>query len=73
MKTQRVTCINNEGYAFSLVLNAVYETLPDDLAAKHKMIRVIDETGEDYLFPESYFVPADVTTETRFSEAGAPA
>ena len=73
MKTDRVACINNEGYAFSLVLNAVYKTLPDDWAAKHKMIRVIDETGEDYLFPESYFVPTDVDVETRNREVGAHA
>ena len=63
MKTERVECIKAEGYAFSLVLNAVYETLSDHVAAKHKMIRVIDETGEDYLYPASYFAPAGVTAK----------
>lgn len=57
MQTERVECINTEGYAFSLVLNAVYETVPDHIAEKHQMIRVIDETGEDYLYPAAYFVP----------------
>ena len=63
MQTERVECINTEGYAFSLVLNAVYETVPDFVAEKHKMIRVIDETGEDYLYPAAYFVPAGATAE----------
>ena len=56
MSTKHVICINNEGYPVSLVMNAIYETLPDDEAAKHKLIRVIDESGEDYLYPESCFV-----------------
>ena len=60
MSIERVTCINIEGYSVSLVLNAVYETLPDEDAAKHNLIRVIDESGEDYLYPAVYFVPADV-------------
>ncbi|RKZ73200.1 MAG: hypothetical protein DRR19_31230 [Candidatus Parabeggiatoa sp. nov. 1] len=34
----------------------IYQTLPDDSAAKEDYIRVIDESGEDYLYPESYFI-----------------
>ena len=60
MSAERVTCVNTEGYPVSLVLNAVYETLPDDDAAKYNLIRVIDESGEDYLYPAAYFVPAEV-------------
>ena len=63
MKTERVECIKTEGYTFSLVLNAIYEKLPDAAAAEHKMIRVIDESGENYLYPASYFVPAEVTAK----------
>lgn len=63
MKTERVACIKTEGYALSLVLNAVYEKLPDHVAEKHKMIRVVDETGEDYLYPAAYFIPVDVETK----------
>ena len=55
MRTERVTCINAEGYAVSLELNTVYETVPDAPALKHKMIRVIDESGEDYLYEASRF------------------
>lgn len=63
MNTERVTCINTEGYSVSLVLNAVYNTVPDDEAAKHKLIRVIDESGEDYLYPASYFVHVGETAQ----------
>ena len=59
MSTERFTCINNEGYDVSLEMFATYDTIPDEEAAKHQMIRVIDETGEDYLFLKSRFVPAD--------------
>ena len=61
MNMERVTCRNTEGYPASLVIDATYDTLPDDDAAKHNLIRVIDETGEDYLYPASYFVSANLT------------
>ena len=64
MNTKRVACIKTEGYPVSLVLNAVYDTSPDDDAAKHKLIHVIDESGEDYLYPTSYFVPVSATAQT---------
>ena len=60
MTTERFTCINTEGYQVSLVLNAVYESLPDDDAAKYNLIRVIDESGEDYLYPAAYFESAEM-------------
>ena len=63
MSTERFTCINNEGYDVSLEMFATYDTIPDEEAAKHQMIRVIDETGEDYLFLKSRFVPADAPAE----------
>jgi hypothetical protein len=50
-------CIQNEGYPASLELWKVYRVLPDEKAAKHQLVRVIDESGEDYLFAESWFVP----------------
>ena len=52
-----VVCINNEGYPASLELRKIYRTLPDQKAKKHSMLRVVDESGEDYLYPESCFVP----------------
>ena len=50
-------CIQNEDYPASLELWKIYRTLPDEKASRHRLVRVIDESGEDYLYPESYFVP----------------
>lgn len=61
MSTQRVICINNEGYPVALEMLTTYETIPDDQAEKRGLIRVIDESGEDYLYPKSRFVSVDVS------------
>ncbi len=53
-------CINNDGYPASLELHKIYRVLPDEDAAADGDVRVIDESGEDYLYPASYFVPIDV-------------
>jgi len=55
-----VVCIKNEGYAASLELRKIYEVIPDEPAADHQMIRVVDESGEDYLFPSDFFIPIDL-------------
>lgn len=54
---QFVVCVKNKGYAASLELRKLYQEIADDSAAKLHQIRVIDESGEDYLYPEEYFVP----------------
>jgi hypothetical protein len=54
---QFAICIENEGYPASLELWKIYRVLPDEKAAQHQLIRVIDESGEDYLYSESSFVP----------------
>ena len=56
-QSQFVVCINNEGYPASLELRKIYKTLPDEKAAKHSLMRVVDESGEDYLYPDRFFVP----------------
>ena len=55
-----VVCINNENYPASLELNKIYRVLSDEDAAADGDLRVIDESGEDYLYPASYFVPIKV-------------
>ena len=50
-----VVCIKNQGYAASLEVRKIYRVLPDTRAAKHQLIRVVDESGEDYLYPTNYF------------------
>jgi len=54
---QFVVCIKNSGYEASLEPRKIYQVMPDKDAEGHKMIRVIDESGEDYLFPASLFSP----------------
>jgi hypothetical protein len=54
---QFVVCIKNKDYAASLELRKLYQVVADETAAKLRQIRVIDESGEDYLYPEEYFVP----------------
>jgi len=51
-----VLCVRNDGYAASLERKKVYATLPDASAAKHDMVRIVDESGEDYLYPADYFL-----------------
>jgi len=53
-------CIRNEEYEASLELRKIYEILKDPDAAKHQMIRVVDEEDEDYLYPASWFVPIEL-------------
>lgn len=52
-----VVCISNKDYLASLEIRKIYQMIPDSDAVKHQMIRVIDESGEDYLYPSNYFVP----------------
>jgi hypothetical protein len=60
-----VVCVLNEGYAASLEVRKIYEVIPDAEAEKHKQLRVIDESGEDYLFPEEYFRPIDLPQDVK--------
>ena len=66
-----VICVRNENYPSSLELRKVYRVVSDPEAASHKMLRVVDESGEDYLYPEDLFVPVELprAPEAIFSEA----
>ncbi len=55
-----VICIDNEGYLVSLERYKVYRLLPDAEAAEHRMVRIVDESGEDYLYAEGRFVPIEL-------------
>lgn len=52
-------CVDNSDYQASLVLGKVYRIIPDPKAAKDDLVRVVDESGEDYLYHKSYFVFVD--------------
>jgi hypothetical protein len=64
-ETQFVVCVNNKDYPASLELRKLYQVLPDDVADRHRQLRIIDESGEDYLYPESYFVPVGLPKSVR--------
>ncbi len=53
-----VICIDNSDYPVSLEKRKIYESMPDREAAKLGQIRVLDESGEDYLYPAECFVDA---------------
>ncbi len=55
-----VVCINNQDYPASLEIRKIYQVLPDLKASQHNLIRVIDESGEDYLYPANYFMKVDL-------------
>ena len=57
MRKHFMICVNNRGYESSLEKRKLYEVLTDRIAGKHHQIRVIDESGEDYLYPENFFAP----------------
>ncbi len=67
MPTSRrlMLCLRNDGYEVSLERRKIYTALPDAEAARHGQVRIIDESGEDYLFPAKYFVPVDLPKAVR--------
>ena len=64
---QFVVCVKNKGYTASLELRKLYQVISDDTAEKLHQIRVIDESGEDYLYPQDFFV------QVRFAEGAEKA
>ncbi len=66
MRTPRFfICIRNTGYQASLELRKLYRAIPDSRAASLHYLRIVDESGEDYLYPEKYFMPFEVTRPLR--------
>lgn len=64
-------CIRNDDYPASLERRKLYEALHDADAAEHNQVRVIDESGEDYLYPDEYFVPVSLPKATKEALADA--
>ncbi|MGO9572508.1 MAG: hypothetical protein ACLP5H_33750, partial [Desulfomonilaceae bacterium] len=63
-KPRFAVCIDNSEYPVSLELHKIYRVLADIDAERDGDIRVIDESGEDYLFPFKYFAPVELPAET---------
>ena len=60
-KKQYVVCVNNSDYPASLELRKIYEVLPDPQAKKLGQVRVVDESGEDYLYPHDRFMEITIS------------
>ena len=60
-------CVRNDGYAASLDRNKIYAILTDDDAERDGDLRIVDESGEDYLFSADRFVTIDVPAAVRTS------
>lgn len=58
-------CIDNTDYKASLIRGKVYRLIPDARAAKDDFVRIVDESGEDYLYHKSYFVFVDFPASVR--------
>ncbi len=66
-------CVENRGHPAALEVRKIYRLLEDPTAAARGLVRVIDESGEDYLYPERFFVLIEVPREAakRFSKKSA--
>jgi hypothetical protein len=60
-----VVCIDNDGYGASLESRKIYVALPDAGAEKHGLVRSIDESGDDYLYPGTLFRPVELPQAIR--------
>ena len=64
---QFAVCMKNTGYPSSLELHKIYRVIPDEDAAEDGDIRVVDESGEDYLYPAKWFAELKVPQEVQES------
>ena len=62
-----VVCIENSGYPASLELHKIYRVVPDKEAMREGDLRVVDESGEDYLYPAEWFAPVELPHRIRTS------
>lgn len=58
-------CVQNTGFKVSLDLHKIYPVLLDEDASRHGLVRVVDESGEDYLYPEALFVPIEPSEQLK--------
>lgn len=56
-------CIDNREYEASLILHKIYPLIPDKVAAQDELLRIVDESGEDYLYHSSHFVLVGLPVE----------
>ena len=71
IKTNYMVCVKNGDYRASLELRKLYKRIPDRNAENRDMVRIVDESGEDYLYPASNFIPVRLTEKVRKAVAAA--
>jgi len=64
LKARFAICVNNSEYPASLELHKIYRVIPDEDARKDGDLRIVDESGEDYLYPTDYFLLIDIPRGT---------
>ena len=64
LKARFAICVDNSEYSASLELHKLYRVIPDEDAKKDGDLRIIDESGEDYLYPADYFLLIDIPRST---------
>ncbi len=62
---QFAVCLDNEGNEASLIRGKIYPVVPDTRATRDGLVRIIDESGEDYLFPKEQFTFIEVPQAVR--------
>ncbi|MBC8231765.1 hypothetical protein H8E77_19620 [bacterium] len=62
--SQFAICVDNSEYPVSLELHKIYCVIPDEDAALDGDLRIVDESGEDYLYPANYFVLIELPHDT---------
>ena len=60
-----VVCVDNKDFEVSLELRKIYKVIEDTSAHAHGQVRIIDESGEDYLYPSQLFVGIDIPASLR--------
>jgi hypothetical protein len=60
-----LVCVKNRGYGASLEKRKIYVSVSDSVAARHGQVRVIDESGDDYLYPKRFFLPITLPQSVR--------
>ena len=62
-----VVCIQNSGYPASLELHKIYRVVPDEEAIREGDLRIVDESGEDYLYPAEWFAAVELPRRVKTS------
>ncbi len=62
---QLVVCVDNDGHSVSLEKRKIYASLRDVIAEKQGLLRIVDESGDDYLYPKTFFRAVDLPVAVR--------